>query len=150
MKKILTILLLILIAFSGCGGGGTVNVVPEEAAKTLAGGIKIPNDQLMEAPKEVIDEWYSFDEKVTAFTVYVSATGGTANEIAVVKSADIKTAEAALLKRVEDLKTRFKDYVPAEMAKLENPVVASKGDVAVLVLADDAASAQKMIDEILK
>jgi len=150
MKKILTALLA-LIMLAGCSGGGAaLDIDTRRAAKTIADGIGVTNDQLMEAPKEVIDEWYTFDDKVTDFTVYVSATGGTANEIAVVKSTDASTAEASLERRVENLKTRFQDYVPAEMVKLESPVIVTKDGVAVMVLADDTAKAEKLINEVLR
>jgi len=150
MKRILTALLMAAVLFSGCAGGAALDIDAGKAAETIANGIGVTNDELIKAPKEVIDEWYTFDDKVVDFTVYVSATGGTANEIAVVKSGDVKTAQAALERRVENLKTRFKDYVPAEMAKLNSPVIITKGDVAVMVIADDTKKAEKLIDEVLK
>ncbi|MCL2035647.1 MAG: DUF4358 domain-containing protein [Oscillospiraceae bacterium] len=150
MKKTLMALFMSAVIFSSCNGGETLDIDAQKAAETIADGIGVTNDQLMEAPAEVINEWYTFDDMVVDFTVYVSATGGTANEIAVVKSKDVKTAEEALIRRVENLKTRFKDYVPAEMVKLDNPVIVTKGDVAVMVIADDTAKAEKLIGEIFK
>ena len=138
------------VIFSGCNGGAALDIDARKAAEAIAEGIGVTNDQLFLAPAEVIDEWYTFDDKVTGFAVYVSATGATANEVAVVKSQDVKTAEEALIRRVENLKARFKDYVPAEMLKLDNPVIITKGDVAVMVIADDAAKAEKLIAEALK
>ena len=82
---------------------------------------------------------------------YISS-GATAEEIAVFEAADKAAADRlykAAQERVENQKTAFEDYVPAEMTKLGNPVLVKKGSFVVLCVADDAAAAKKIVDKAL-
>lgn len=148
MKRLL-ILFMAAVLLSGCGGGAKTDIVPATAAETILSGVEF-RDALVEAQGDVAKEWYSFDSNVSDFAVYISGSGATAEEVAVIKSSDVKTAKATVEKRVDDLKFRFKDYVPAEMTKLGDPVIATKGDIVILVLADDSDNAQKVVDSIIK
>lgn len=152
MNRVLAVILLMILVLAGCsaGSGESVNIIPAEAAQTILNGVTISNDTLIEAPDEVVKEWYNLDDKVSDFKVYVSGTQGTASEIAVIKSSDIKTAQAAVEKRIDDLKFRFESYVPAEMPKLNGPVIVAKGDVVIMVLSNDSAKAKEVVDELFK
>lgn len=141
----------ILAAFAGCSGGKdtSTDIVPATAAATLLNEITF-KDTLVEVPGDVAKEWYRFDDNVTDFAIYKSGSGATAEEIAVIKTSDLKTAEATVQKRVDDLEFSFKDYVPAELTKINDPVIVSKGDIVVLVLADDSSAAQKSVDALFE
>lgn len=148
MKRLI-LLFLTAVLLTGCGGGTKTDIVPADAAKTIIDEVEF-RDTLVEAQGDVAKEWYALDDKVSEFAIYISGSGASAEEIAVIKSGDVKTARATIEKRVDDLKFRFKDYVPAEMTKLNDPVIQSKGDVVILVLANDSDNAQKVVDSILK
>lgn len=146
MKRLLISLLTLTLLLAGCGGGKAIEtVVPGDAAKAILSGVTF-RDTLVEATGDVVKNWYSFDDKVKDFAVYIGGSGATAEEIAVIRTSDVKTAKATVEKRIEDLKFNFENYVPAEMTKLNDPVVVTRGDVVFMVLCDDTAEAQKAID----
>lgn len=147
MKRFLILLMAILL-LAGCSGGAQT-VEPAKATEAILNGVRF-RDELIEAQGDVAREWYNLDDKVKDFAIYVSGSGATAEEVAVIRSDDVKTAKATIEKRVADLEFRFKDYVPSEMTKLSDPVIITKGDVAVLVLCDDPESARKIVDGLFK
>lgn len=151
MRKILvffTLALLVAIA-AGCSGNAAKSVDPHEAADAIIKNVTF-RDTLVEAQGDVAREWYAFDGKVTDYAVFISGSGATAEEVAVIRSSDVKTARETVDKRVEDLKKRFEDYVPTEMAKLSEPVIITKGDAVILVIADDAAQARQAVEDLYK
>lgn len=149
MKRLLILFVTAAVLFAGCSNRGKTDIVPADAAEKILSEVDFL-DTLIEAQGDVAKEWYALDDKVSDFAIYVSGSGATAEEIAVIKSSDIETAKATVEKRLDDLKFRFKDYVPAEMTKLNDPVLASGGDVVILVLADDSDKAHKVVESILK
>jgi kynureninase len=136
-----------VLLLAGCSGAET-GIVPSEAAARVLEEVAF-RDTLVEAEGDVAKEWYDFDENVTEYCVYISGSGATAEEVAVIKTSDIDSAKATVQKRVDDLRYRFQDYVPAEMQKLESPVIASKSDAVILIIADDSAAAEEVAASIL-
>lgn len=149
MKKLIAIFCVMTFIFAGCGGRADETVVPADAANSIMNGVSF-RDTLIEAKGDVARNWYSLDDKVGEFTVYISGSGATAEEIAVIKTSDVKTAKATVEKRVEDLKFNFENYVPAEMTKLADPVIVTRGDIVFLVICDDPSEAQTAIDNLFK
>lgn len=149
MKKIFLVLAVALYLFSGCSGGSGADIAPADAARTILDNVTF-RDTMVETPEAVVKEWYELDENVESFAVYKSGSGATAEEVAVIRTSDVKTARAAVEKRVENLKYMFEDYVPAEMTKLNDPVIEAKNGVVILVLADDSSQAQKAVDGLFK
>ena len=149
MKKILLIIAIVTLVFAGCSTAPAVEIIPADAAEIILSEVTF-RDSLVEAKGDVAKEWYSLDDKVTDFAIYISGSGATAEEIAVIKSSDLKSAQATAEKRIEDLKFRYEDYVPTEMIKLNDPVIVTKGGVVILVLADDSANAQRVVDNLFK
>lgn len=149
MKKLFAIIMAMLaIGIAGCAG--TVKSVdPHEAADAIIKNVTF-RDTLVEAQGDVAKEWYTFDDKVKDYAVFISGSGATAEEVAVIRSDDAKAAGATIEKRVADLKARFENYVPTEMAKLSNPVIVTKGDTVILVIADDAEQARKTVEDLYK
>ena len=153
MKKILVMLFAVAVLFTGCSEKKeALNIVPEDAAQTILENVTF-RDMLLKAEGDVVSNYYTLDDSIAEHAVYVSGSGATAEEVAVLKVTDpakLSDAKAILEKRVEELKRRFADYVPAEMTKLENPVLVTQGDVAVLILADDADQAKKVADSLFE
>ena len=76
-------------------------------------------------------------------------TGGAlADEVSVWRVKDEKDAETvkeAAETRVENQKVSFKDYVPAEMPKLEKAVITVNGDTVILCVSSDPDKAKEVI-----
>lgn len=145
MKKLAILFCVIALVLVGCKSKTDETVVPADAAKTILDSVTF-RDTLMEANGDIARDRYVLDDKVSEIAVYMSGSGATAEEIAVIKSTDVKTAKTAVEKRVDDLKFNFENYVPAEMTKLGDPVIVTRGDVVFLVICDDPAQAKKVID----
>ena len=56
-----------------------------------------------------------------------------------------KEIEAALKTRIENQKTAFKDYVPAEMDKLNDPVLVVDGNYVIMCLSNNNSKAKEII-----
>lgn len=151
IKKLSALVVTAALLFAGCSGGKdktVVDVKPDDAAASLVEAVQF-KDTLVKAEGGAAEMYYRLDDNVAEYAIYVSGSGGTAEEVAVLKMKDpakLKEGQAIIEKRVDDLKFRFEDYVPEEMVKLGAPVIVAKGDVVVLVVADDAAAAKKAVD----
>lgn len=156
MKKSFLFLVFLVLIFTaaGCSGnpGGDVDISAGDAADKLLETVTF-RDNLVKVEDDVAGNYYKFDDTVTEFAVYLSGNGATAEEIAVLKTTaggDAETLRPILEKRVASQKIRYADYVPGELLKLEEPVIVSKGNMIIMVLADDAAQAEKAVNELLK
>lgn len=145
--KFLAIAAVFVILLAGCGQ--KADIVPSEAAATLLEQVTF-RDTLVEAQGDVAKQYYQLDGNVSDFAIYISGSSATAEEIAVIKTSDLESGKKILEKRLDDLRFRFEDYVPAEIAKIDSPVIAAKQGVVVMVLADDVAQAQKAVDSLFK
>ena len=79
---------------------------------------------------------------------YVDASGASAHEIDCFEANDenaAKEIETALKTRIENQKTAFKDYVPAEMDKLNNPVLVVDGSYVFMCLSNNNDKAKEII-----
>ncbi|MDD2955795.1 MAG: DUF4358 domain-containing protein [Oscillospiraceae bacterium] len=135
---------------SGCGVQAKdvdVAAVADEVKNTI-----VFQDEMMEIEKDVLENYYRVtDEDIESFQVYKSASGATAEEIAVfqAKSGRADAVKEAVNMRVEDLGLSFEDYVPEEMVKINNAVVLVKGHTVALVVADDSDGAKKLLNSLL-
>ena len=79
---------------------------------------------------------------------YVDASGASAHEIDCFEANDenaAKDIEAALKTRIENQKTAFKDYVPAEMDKLNDPVLVVEGNYVIMCVSNNNSKAKEII-----
>jgi hypothetical protein len=143
-----------LAACSGRGADANANKEtppPDTVAQAVLDSVTF-RDSLIKAEGDVAANYYKLDDIISEHAIYISGSGATAEEIAVLKVADAKdveTAKAILEKRIENLKLQFESYVPGEMVKLENPVILTQGDLAILVLADDQNAAEGVVKDAL-
>ena len=89
----------------------------------------------------------TFVDQMSDRAVYIG-TGATAEEIAVLDATSDEAAQRiyeALQKRVERQREDFEDYVPAELQKLEDPVLEKNGVQVVLCISDDNEAAQALL-----
>ncbi len=78
----------------------------------------------------------------------VDASGASAHEIDCFEAKDESSAkeiETALKQRIENQKNGFKDYVPAEMDKLNNPVLVVDGNYVFMCLSNNNDKAKEII-----
>ena len=155
----------------GCGGNGdagkkssAASTVASSAAGTQTAAVDVTkvadrllneikyDDKLAEPESETIDILYPGlpQDKIKTMKVYVSSSGGTAEEIAVFEANDEDTAkeiETKLNERVETQKASFKNYVPEELKRLENAFVIRKGNYVYLSVSADPDKAKSIIEE---
>lgn len=143
--------LALCLCLSACGGGGETaakNYDPAATAQALLDS-RAFTDTLDTLDKDTAAAMYGIDAStITDSAVYTSLSMG-AEEIAVLTLTDeaaAKTAKEALDKRVSDQIEALKSYMPAEVDKLNHAIVEQSGNTALLVVAADAAAAQKVLD----
>lgn len=142
-----------VLLLAGCSSSpaAPVDVDPQQAANTILDSVEF-RDTLVEADAGVAESQYRLDDSIESYSIWISGSGGTAEEIAVLKtsaSASTEDARAILNKRIDELKFRFENYVPKEMVKLQDPVIVENGNIIILILADDATAAKKSAESIL-
>jgi hypothetical protein len=143
-------------ALAGCGGEGDAEITLDMRglAKTLIGGVAF-EDQMEEATADAFRALYaldSSDESVKDFVLYAS-TGATAEEVTVIEARDAASAPDVMERvraRIASQKTEFENYAPAEMAKLDDPVLVSHGKYIVLCLSNDNAAAEAIIEDFIE
>ena len=144
----------LLLALTACGGTGSQ---AQKSAAEIADAIyssQTFQDTLHAIDTDMIGDYYRIDSAdLSDAKVCVSGSFSTAEEIAVFQASSsdaVEEIKKAIDIRLEDLKLAFENYVPGEMAKINDPVLVTKGNTVVLVLADDTASVSDQVDELLK
>jgi hypothetical protein len=150
-RRILLFLLTMTLLLAGCSSRGADQETPppDTVAQAVLDQVTF-RDSLIKAEGDVAANYYKLDDTILEHAIYISGSGATAEEVAVLKVADTKDledAKAILEKRIEELKLRYESYVPAEMVKLGSPVMITQGDLAILVLADDQSAAEEAVAE---
>lgn len=140
---------LLAVLLTGCSGSvKTIDV--QQAADQIHSAVSF-KDTMAPPADNMFGQLYAVDSAdVKSRAVYVSS-GATAEEIAVIEATDTEAAgrvKTAMEKRVEDLKEGFEDYRPAEMTKLENPVIVVRGPYVLFVLCDQADTAKSAINQL--
>ena len=145
------LLLGLLLVLTGCAKDEPKEVDPAVLADTLNTALTF-KDEMTAGNEAVLKMLFEIDEAdIEAFKIYESS-GATAEEIAVFKAKDEKAAERiyqAMQKRVEEQKTAFENYQPAEMKKLQDPLIKKQGVMVVLCVSDDTPAAEKAVREAL-
>jgi hypothetical protein len=174
--KMLAVLSIVTLTASavlyGCGGSGDAKKTSSAASTAKASSAKGSeaaavdvtkvadrllneikyDDKLAEPEAETIDIIYPGlpQDKIKAMKIYVSSSGGTAEEIAAFEANDEEAAkeiETKLNERVETQKASFKNYVPEELKRLENAFVIRKGNYVYLSVSADPDKAKSIIEE---
>ena len=154
-KKILCTLMAVMCigtaALTGCGSdsdSSTANSANSAAAAQTKDGIEF-KDELAELDEAKIEKIIGISaDSYTKAKVYVSSSGGTAEEIDCFEAKDADSAKAiadTLTARVESQKKVFENYVPEEMTKLNDPVLVTNGNYVYLCLSNDNDKAKEII-----
>ena len=154
MKKLLTITMAALLAaallLTGCGKSEKTDIDMEATMKAMMDATEV-EDEMKKMEGEVVGNFYNIDDSaVDSYLIYSSASGATAEEFAIFKAKDAKgveTIKTMLDKRGEDLGKRFEQYIPAEMAKVQNAVITENGNYVLFVCAGDPSQAEAAFDK---
>lgn len=149
MKRILIFLLSVILILSISACSDNSSKVSNASAADVALAIKNSTtfvDDMFEISDKVTKDFYSLPDGVTDFKVFVSASGATAEELAVFKCDSKQTSEQVIKaceKRIENLIEKFEDYIPEEMIKINNAVIEEKNGFVMFICADSTDSAEK-------
>ncbi|MBR5407523.1 MAG: DUF4358 domain-containing protein [Lachnospiraceae bacterium] len=146
-KKTVCILMVavMLLMTAGCKGSADVD------AKALADALRNQvtyNDDLASIDLDTAGMFYSFGDAEINEAYFYESSGATAEEIVVIKcasDADAGKVEEILKRRVEEQKESFKDYVPAELEKLNTAIVKRSGKCVILSVSDEPDKAGDII-----
>jgi hypothetical protein len=107
------------------------------------------DDELTELTEEKIQKIIGVSaDKYTSCKIYVSASGGTPEEIDCFEAVDENAAaeiKTALETRIENQKKTFTDYNPEQATKLESPVLKVSGNCVYLCISGDNSKAEEII-----
>jgi len=150
---ILAVIAFSVINFAGCSGGKALELDPQEAIATITNEITF-NDTLMAVNEITVASFYpGLAEVADSFSIQISATAITTEEIAVVKVKEGSTAadvRARLEFRVSEQKFRYEAYLPEQLPKLENAVIEAKGDYVIMIICEDDTKAKSVISKLFK
>lgn len=154
MKKTITIAMAAVLAvsllFAGCGKSEKTEIDMEATMKAMMDATEV-EDEMKKMEGEVVGNFYTIDENaVDSYLIYTSASGATAEEFAIFKAKDASGVEAIktmLDQRVEDLGKRFEQYIPAEMAKVQNARITENGNYVVFICAGDTSAAEEAFEK---
>jgi hypothetical protein len=148
-----TFLIIFSLAFASCSKPPMETIAMDvgACADMLLNTVSF-QDILTAISDEMMATLYLIDEQdVTQSKVYVSS-GATAEEIAVFEARDSDAArriEAAVLQRVAEQQSSFRDYLPAELPKLDDPFVQVRGKYVILCLSNDNKKARTELDKFI-
>ncbi|MDO4966165.1 MAG: DUF4358 domain-containing protein [Lachnospiraceae bacterium] len=107
-------------------------------------------DQLGELDMDTASTFYTFDGVEVEEAYFFESSGATAEEIVVIKCKDSDSAAKAkeMFKvRVSDQIDSYTDYVPEEVTKLNDAVIITSNNIAVLSVSNDSSKAKSIIEE---
>ncbi|MDR0196904.1 MAG: DUF4358 domain-containing protein [Oscillospiraceae bacterium] len=102
---------------------------------------------------DLADKYFDLDTSgVTEASFYVNPAGTNPDEIAVIKMGSAQQAQeakAVLETYVQGRIKSWRDYVPAQVYKLDGAVIEAKGEYVVLFVCDDGGAAEKIFAEMI-
>lgn len=151
LKKWIVCLLTVamVLCLAACGGGKDVDL--KDLAKDLMDSGAF-TDILSESAENVPPSIYGFDAADVEQCLMYYGTGATAEEIFLAKCTDSAAAgrvQSLCQTRVQNQIAAFESYVPAEIPKLENAVIGTAGAYVVLVVSNDSATCQGIVEKAL-
>jgi hypothetical protein len=161
-KGIGALVLLLAVVLSGCGGGtasDTVSMYDLRVAMEAADG-SLPDMTNLSTNDENAESLFSdyvtknLDmEKVDSFFVSYATEGGKADEIVViaVKNAnDVSEAKTALEEHQESRRKMLEQYEPEQEKRVEDGVIFTKNQYAVLIICDNQDAVRKAFEEAIE
>lgn len=144
-----------LLSLAACGSSKSSDKTLDMASFTseVLSTVKY-DDELITLSEKVVDKYYdlSFDG-LLEYTIYVSGSAATTNELAVFKCSDasaIEAAKASVEKRLSEQNDLYASYLPAEVYRLENALIKTSGNYLLFSVSDDNETVEKIFDKALK
>lgn len=161
MKKLLLTVALVagMSIFAGCGSSSEKETkVSTEAKKTFdasqakalgseLSGSSVFADELSEVNSDIVANYLKLTSDDYTSIIGYKSSGATAEEITIVECKDGKDISEQIDSYLETQKTTYKDYNAEEVTKLDNAIIAKKGNFLILVVANDADGAKKIVDK---
>lgn len=152
LKRALTLIVLLTLSLTACGTKADktldVNAFGEKVMQALSFEVEMTHRD-----DDVLSQLYGIpDEDIKQRTFYVS-TGYTPEEVIVIEATDQEAAdrvEAAFLRRVEDQRGAFTDYIPEQRPKLNDPPLKRDGNYLAMIISGQDQEAAALIDEFFK
>lgn len=136
MKKCLMVLVVMMLAFTGCGKQQKeINL--DDLANELMESVEF-DDELAQIDEQMISKIYGIDNAKKAI-VYIGS-GATAEEIALFEfesEADSKEGYKKVQERIEKQKEDYASYIPEEVARLEKAVEERCQNYVILCVSSD-------------
>lgn len=147
MKKLkktvaLMFILAAVAALAACGGKGDSQIDAQALANELMEKVDFV-DELNLISSEMVPKLYGIDNAQEAY-VYMGS-GATAEEVAVFKFADEQAAKDGLAKaeqRIASQKDSFANYIPEEVARLDNAVIKQSGEYLAVCVSEGSTAAE--------
>ncbi len=149
-KAILSIAAILLLLLPGCAGGKGKTVDVQKVADGLIHSVKF-QDQMSALKQDTALKLYGIDSGDVVKAAVYESTGATAEEVAAFEAKDAQAAGRVKKKAEERIKTQkagFQNYQPAEMAKLKDPVLETKGNEVILCVSNDDQAAKKALEKL--
>lgn len=153
MKRMITLLLTVSLAvlmLAGCGSKSkeisiqSAAALAEELSQTASG------DTLSSISEDILSSTYLVDtSKIEDCAAYVG-TGATACEAVVIKCSDsdyVSEVKNLFETRVKNQKDLYASYNADEVKNLDNALIKTSGNYAVLCVTNDTTSAEKILKE---
>lgn len=139
--------LLLLTLLSACGSGSKAEPLP--APERLREELEpVFSDELSETEPSIGRYLYGIDEGSGEEFRFWMSSGGTVEELTLIRCGDAQSAEAmlkAVRKRCERQKATYESYAPKELPKLEKAFARSNGEWVVLCVSDRPEEAEKLL-----
>ena len=151
MKKLIAVILALALALALAGCGSEAKEVDIDALAAELVGAASFGEPMNALDSAVALGLYGAPEG-TAVAAY-AGTGATAEEVAVFDCGSAGAAESlaeALTARNETRISQYADYNPAEVPKLEDAVILTGGQYAVLIVASDPSAAESIAADAIK
>lgn len=151
IKRILVLLLSLVLMFSltACGKDSVVVLQNVYDALIDDDGNLFQDAQMEKGGKTALETFYYINESdLEDYLIYMDTASGQAAEVALFEVKDestIVTIKSLLQDRQNDLKTRFEEYNPTEVSKIENAAIISNGKYIGMVICKDGAKAKEIL-----
>ena len=144
LKKALALVFILTIstALAACGGSSSKEIDAQALANELMEKVEFV-DELSPVKSEMVPKLYGIDNALEAY-VYMGS-GATAEEVAVFKFASEQDAMDALAKIEQYIAARkdsFANYIPGEVARLDNAVIRQSGEYLALCVSEGSTASE--------
>ncbi len=149
MKKTAAIALAVLLLGSLCACGRKsapdIDLAEMGAALAESGAF---SGEMSQPSEDIALRIYGFEEADAEAFVFYTGTGATADEMLLAKAAAgaASSLTEACARRAENQKLAFKNYAPAEAAKLDSAILETAGDYVFFIVAADTDAASAVVD----